>query len=378
MSDLDRRPAPSKIRARRLRGPQHRSPDAPGFTLVELLVAAILTALLSAIGLAVLSGVVNHWSRSAGRLRAAAQAHLALDQIAQDLESAIFRADGNVWLAVTVLPDTGLSGQWKPATVPTQGKPGNTHARTLSLTVPSLEKARFGVAGVWLRFFTTKLDTGVSTSNLSAPVAVGYQIIRQHVTSSPASEQRYLLFRAEVRRSRTAGGAPGVFEAGYDLDPLAAPATPYMAAGGTSGDPGNLLRPPLGAVLADNVIDFGVRLYRKESGGMRLIFPARPATVGAAPASGELSSAAPPSAETQHLACSTAPAADDHYRHAFPDVAEVMLRVLTDEGARLVAACEAGHLQPPAGVAAADYWWSLAEARSQVFTRRITIAGRPF
>ncbi len=65
------------------------------------------------------------------------------------------------------------------------------------------------------------------------------------------------------------------------------------------------------------------------------------------------------------------------YRHAFPDIAEVMLRVLTDEGARLIAAYEAGHLQPPAGVAPADYWWSLAEAHSQVFTHRITIPGRP-
>lgn len=380
MNDLDRHLAPPKIKEWRLRGLQLRSPDArndPGFTLVELLVAATLTVLLSAIVLAVLSGVVNHWSQSTGRLRAAAQAHLALDQIAQDLEGAIFRADGNVWLAVTVLPDTGLSGQWKPAAVPAQAKPGNTHSRTFCLTAPSLEEAHFGVAGVWLRFFTTKLDTDASTSDLSAPVAVGYQIIRQNVTSSPASEQRYLLFRAEVRRTRTAGGAPGVFEAGYNLDPVAAPATPYMAASGTAGDPGNLLRPPLGAVLADNVIDFGVRLYRREGGGVRLIFPAQPATVGAAPPCGALSSATPPSIETQHLACSTTAAADDHYRQAFPEVAEVVLRVLTDEGARLVAAYEAGHLQPPAGVAPADYWWTLAKAHSEAFTRRIMIPSGP-
>jgi type II secretory pathway pseudopilin PulG len=347
------------------------------FTLLELLVAVVLTALLAAVVLAVVSAVMNHWNRLAGRLGAAAQAQLALDQLAQDLEGAIFRADGNVWFAVTVLPDTGLSGQWKTAAVTAQGKPGNTHPRTLNLGAPSLEEARFGVVGVWLRFFTTKPDTNTSAADLSAPVAVGYQIIRQNVTSSPTSEQRYLLFRAEVRRTRTTGGSPGTFEAGYNLDPAATPATPYMTPNGTAGDPGNLLRPPLGAALADNVIDFGVRLYRREGGDLRLIFPARPAACDTSPVNGILSNAVPPAMETQHLASGTTPAASDYYRHVFPDVAEVMVRVLTDEGARLVAAFEAGRLQPPAGVTPADYWWTLAEAHSQVVIRRIAILARP-
>jgi len=54
-----------------------------------------------------------------------------------------------------------------------------------------------------------------------------------------------------------------------------------------------------------------------------------------------------------------------------------MMRVLTDEGARLIAAFEAGRLQPPAGVTPADYWWTLAEAHSEVFTRHIVIPSRP-
>ena len=348
------------------------------FTLLELLVAAVLTALLAALVLTAVSGVMNHWNRLTGRLGAAAPARLALDQLAQDLEGAIFRADGNVWLAVTVLPDTALSGQWKTAAVTAQGKPGNMHPRTLNLAAPSLAAARFGVAGVWLRFFTTKPDINASVADLSAPVAIGYQIIRQNVTSSPTSEQRYMLFRAEVRRTRTAGGAPGTFEAGYNLDPAATPATPYMTASGTAGDPGNLLRPPLGAALADNVIDFGARLYRREGGDLRLIFPARPAAFGASPVNGVLTSAVPPSAETQHLACGITPAASDYYRQTFPDAAEVMIRVLTDEGARLIAAFEAGRLQPPSGVTPADYWWTLAEAHSEVFTRHIVLPSRPW
>jgi hypothetical protein len=351
--------------------------SAAGFTLVELLLAATLTALLAALVLATAAGVMSHWSRTAGRLSARADARLGLDQIAQDLQSAVFRADGNVWLAASVLPDTSLSGQWRVAAAAAQGKPGNSHSGTLNLAASALDAARFGVAGVWLRFFTTKADTNASAADLSAPVAVAYQIIRQNVTSSATSEQRYMLFRAEVRRTKTAGGAPGTFEAGYNLDPAATPATAYMAPIATAGDPGNLCRPPLGSALVDNVIDFGVRFYVREGGGLRVIFPAAPASRGGVPAGGALTAAAPPSIETQHLALSTSRAANDYYRHAFPEAADVMIRVLDDEGARLLAAYEGGRLHPPAGVAAADYWWTLAEAHSQVFTRRIAICSRP-
>lgn len=348
-----------------------------GFTLLELLVAAAITALLATALLTVLAGTIAHWDRTAGRLWAEAEARLALDQLAQDLEAAIFRADGDVWLAATVLPDTRLSGQWRPAAMSAQGKPGNTHPGTLNLGAPSLGDARFGVAGVWLRFFTAKADTNASAAELTAPIAVGYQIIRENVTSSAASEQHYLLFRSEVRRTKTAAGAPGVFESGYDLDPAAVPATAYMTPSGTTGDPGNLLRPPLGAALADNVIDFGVRLYVRENGNLRLVFPAIPAPPGGDPAGGEPAQTAPPSPETEHLARWTTPSANNAYAHAFPDVAEVALRVLDDEGARLLAAYEAGRLHPPSGISAGDYWWMIAVAHSQVLTRRIAIPSHP-
>jgi prepilin-type N-terminal cleavage/methylation domain-containing protein len=357
--------------------PENKRVRRAGFTLLELLLAAAITALLAALLLAVASGAMDHWNRTAGRLRAAAEARLGLDQLAQDLESAIFRADGNVWLAATVLPGTTLSGQWRQAAASAQGKPGNAHPGTLNLGALPWEEARFGVAGVWLRFFTAKADTNAGAADLTAPVAVGYQIIRQNVTSSAASEQRYLLFRGEVRRTKTAGGSPGVFESGYDLNPAAAPATAYMTPNATAGDPGNLLRPPLGAALVDNVIDFGVRLYVREGGNLRLVFPAAPAPPGGVPAGGTPSQAAPPSAETEHFARWAAPAADDAYGRVFPDVAEVMIRVLDDEGARLLAAYEEGRLYPPAGISAGDYWWVLAMSHSQVLTRRIFIASHP-
>lgn len=59
----------------------------------------------------------------------------------------------------------------------------------------------------------------------------------------------------------------------------------------------------------------------------------------------------------------------DAYRHAFPDIAAVMIPALADEGTRLVTAYETGHLQLPAGEAPAEYGWSLAEGHAQAFTR---------
>ena len=337
------------------------------FTLIELVVVV-----------AVIAQVLDQWRRTAARLATASEARLVLNQLAEDLQGAILRGDGNVWLAVTVLPDERLSGQWQTAVVAAQAKPANTHPRTLNLAAPELADARFGVAGVWLRLIATKSDTGASATELSAPVAVGWQIVRRRLAANPAAEERYLLFRAEVRRTASAGGAPGTFESGYDLDPAASPATPYQTASGTAGDPGNLIRPPLGAAFADNVIDFGVRLYVREGANLRLVFPAGAAARGAAPKTGALTAATPPSEETQHLACRVAPAAGDYYRHAFPNTADLMVRVLTEEGAQLIAAYESGRLRPPAGVAAADYWWTLAEAHSEVFTARIAVPSRPW
>jgi len=150
-----------------------------------------------------------------------------------------------------------------------------------------------------------------------------------------------------------------------------------MTPSGTAGDPGNLLRPPLGSALVDNVIDFGVRLYVREGGNLRLVFPATAAPVGGAPAGGTPAQTVPPSTETEHLAKAVSPAANDAYGHAFPNIAEVMVRVLDDEGARLLAAYEAGRLHSPTGISSADYWWILAMAHSQVLTRRVAIASRP-
>ena len=68
---------------------------AAGFTLVEVLVAAGITALIAGFIAAIVASVSTSWSRSSTRLGTDAQARLILDQIQLDLQGAIFRDDGN-------------------------------------------------------------------------------------------------------------------------------------------------------------------------------------------------------------------------------------------------------------------------------------------
>ncbi|MEM7012306.1 MAG: prepilin-type N-terminal cleavage/methylation domain-containing protein, partial [Verrucomicrobiota bacterium] len=68
------------------------------FTLLEILIATFVMALLVGVVLQITTNVLGLWNSSTGRLSANYSAQVVLDLVAQDLESAIFRADGNEWL----------------------------------------------------------------------------------------------------------------------------------------------------------------------------------------------------------------------------------------------------------------------------------------
>ena len=132
-------------------------------------------------------------------------------------------------------------------------------------------------------------------------------------------------------------------------------------------------RTNLSSVIADNVVDFGVRCYVRDATqptGLRVVFPA-------ANAKGTLSNATTVVLRGQFP--STTAADSSNYNFVFPDVVDVMIRVLTDEGARLIATYEtAGNtLAVPSGLTAQQYWWQIATANSQVFTRRIVLNAQP-
>jgi prepilin-type N-terminal cleavage/methylation domain-containing protein len=362
-----------------------------GFTLIELLVAAGITALLAGVIAVIVRNVSIVWTRTGNRLGTDAQARIVLDQLQVDLQGALFRDDGNVWMAVDLLnaSNGGATGLWQIAARNPKPVGG------LSLDIPAtradliptergkLENARFGTAGVWLRFFTTSrgTNTAATPATISAPVAVGYQIIRRFTATNPANTNTaYLLHRAETRPA-TVNNRPGVLESGYNITSAAyTTSTSGTNNGATTGDPRSIQVPGairnLDSVIADNVIDFGVRCYVRDAelpGGLRLIFPAN--------ANGALTNS--PQPLRAQLPSNTPPTAPNYNaRFLRPDVVDVMLRILTEEGAALIANMERN--QTPALTVPQKYnsnvqqwWWGVAQENSRVYTRRIVLNANP-
>jgi hypothetical protein len=125
----------------------------------------------------------------------------------------------------------------------------------------------------------------------------------------------------------------------------------------TSGFPAarsarSLTNPNTADAIASNVIDVGVWLYvRNGADELVRIFPAT-------------------NADTVHTAANVSD---------FPEVMDVMLRVLTEEGAKTIDAIESGSAATlrPAGLTNEQWWWSVAEANSRVYVRRIQLKGGP-
>ncbi len=365
--------APSDLAPRFARRRCSRERTRRGFTILEVLVAAGITAILAGFMVATLSNVTGFWSRTSGKLSAEAQGRLILDQVALDLQSALYRDDGNTWLAATIPANTNNTiSLWdNTGVVGNAVKPANNAGSLQGIAAGSFAEARFGVAGTWLRFFTVKRGSNPAASNAtttatstSAPVAVAYQIVRRRTTANTVNtDRRYLLHRAEVRPAALSAPQSGTLQSGFDIVAAA-----YQPTGVSTqvGAPAEIRFPTINSVLAENVIDFGVRLYVYEpntaTGGLdlRQIFPETASDL-------THTATLPPRIRNS----------DSKFVNCFPEVVDVMVRVLTDDGARTLAQFEAGRITAPPGTSQQQYWWELARANSQVFTRRVILNARP-
>src|SRR5690606_9031381 len=218
-----------------------------GFTIIELLVAVGVTALLVTLMINIVTTVLTNWNRTSGTLSSGNQARMILDQISQDLQGAILKTDGNVWIAASIQTTGGDAGMTKEQWF--ADKPSTVSINPASL---NLEEYSFGQAGVWLRFFTTPSDINQAgnLTTISAPRAVSYQMVRRQVGGTDAA-YLYQLYRSEVFPDAT-------FTAGYDLYDAA---TGYNSAnnGVARGAVQNIRTPHEDQVIANGVIDFGVR-----------------------------------------------------------------------------------------------------------------------
>ena len=312
-----------------------------GFTLLELLVAASIGLVLAGLLLAIVNHTLGLWQRQRGAVDTAAQARLVLDFLERDLQGALHRDDGGRWLAVDILDSPTALGS-RAWLVQASMKPGGAESlRIIGDPGDSVATARFGLSGCWLRFIASPSET---TEAWAMPVVVSYQIVRRPVagvvSADNAAEVRYRLYRTAVTPAAT-------FANGYDLR-----AGAYTTSSGRPAaerSPAAVTAPAKLEALADNVVDFGVWLYaRNADGSLWRTFPQSAAT-------------------RTH----TAPQDD-----AFPTVADVMVRILTEAGAVELAAMEQGRLvRPPEHATDAAWWWAVVVRHSQVFTRRIQILG---
>ena len=71
-----------------------------GYTLIEILVTTTIMVILSGLAIQIIAQVVNIWSRSSGKLSTLAEARVAMDVIANDLEGLVLRNDGYEWFKI--------------------------------------------------------------------------------------------------------------------------------------------------------------------------------------------------------------------------------------------------------------------------------------
>lgn len=438
---------------------------ASGFTVVELLVAAAITLVLLGLMVQITFSTLQTFDRVTGSLNSQAQARIIFDYLRRDFGAIVWKPDGKVWLLATVQDDqTTINGGQGDANVgdadwsPTNPKPGSalpstatSSLRLQKLAAPQkasdrwmdLSEYRFGQAGVWLRFFTKQPTNDVSEPS---PIAVAYQIIRMKPQSQgTVREMRYLLFRSAVRPGPTKDTNLSVLTAGF-TDPNAQGNSANATEGcfdltdetalgyntpnnnngadknSGNGAPGAIRRPDRELILGNNIVDFGVRFWRRELisvGGRevvenKLIFPANRFNLPANENLGfAITSRLPDEVKfagvnqatrtiNNRTGASSIPFASNFPNDAalntsgetgatgtdpvgYPDYVEVMVRILTDEGARILAAFENGDIVAPSASGAAPtqaekdaYWWTITEQNSVVYTDTIPLPSRPF
>jgi prepilin-type N-terminal cleavage/methylation domain-containing protein len=193
-----------------------------------------------------------------------------------------------------------------------RSKPGGDIS--LVLGGDRLDEARFG-GGAWLRFVTTRRGRNTSLETISAPVLVDYRIQRR---LGPSGAGVYVLARTELspeqlmRRETLMTESDGMGETQ--------------------------------TVRAEGVVDFGIRCLFRDNGlsPADFVFPPIPR---------------PEREGTTRI----------------PAVVDVVVRILTDEGARLLARFEGGGGPLPPSTNAAEAWWEVVQQHSHVFTQRVVL-----
>jgi len=308
-----------------------RTTHESGFTLIELLVAVSISVMLAGILVVVTRNTLDLWRKAQDRSTASVQASVALNFLTRDLQSLIYRR-GEPTFALNILSASSLAAHnWR--TSDPRLKPDTINILTPEagtsevLSGRHIEASRFGRSGVWLRFIGFNLNPSGSL-----PQAISYQIVRRPVAgainAANSPSIRYILFRHYATPDETVN-------TGYDI-------THYDAL---------LARPAVDQALCDNVVDFGVWCYRRESdGSLTALYPESPDSIDFLAQLGDAGGG------------------------DFPDVVDVMLRVMSEGGAAKLEQMELGRItRPPEYASDETWWWALVLSESRVYSTRINL-----
>jgi hypothetical protein len=194
----------------------------------------------------------------------------------------------------------------------------------------------------------------------------------------------YQLFRSEVRPFGSNADTIGksTFQQGYDFfgnstvagkDLYNKPSDVVYTSNTDVGDAGCIRRPRAEFVIGNGVIDFGVRVFTKNTVGvLEEAFPMDRRAASASPVPKRVFAATTDTTKLHPaiaLQSGNFDAAATSY--GYPSAVEVMVRILSPEGVQIIQAYETDPNRY--GGASASKWWELAEANSKVYVRRVEI-----
>ena len=182
------------------------------FTLVEIMVATAVMIVLVGIVIQITSDVLRVWNRSSGKLAANAQARIALELLTQDLETAVFRNNGQQWLRVEAEANVGT---------PTAGQT------------------------VALNLFSPALDSPAGPGDISA---IAYRLAYAPAYSGPNAPDTFALYRDIATPQITFDTLMSTGDSGPQKDLIVG----FWA-------PGSVIQPE--NYLAGNIVDFKIFVY---------------------------------------------------------------------------------------------------------------------
>ena len=291
-----------------------RARSAQGFTLIEILVASAVMALLVGLVITITSQVLNVWNRSGGRLSANQEARIAMELLTQDLETAIFRNNGLQWF---LLENDEFEG------------PSGTFTNT-----------------VRIRLFTPALDRPDGPGDICG---VSYALdYLNPVTGTTTGERQFILYRRVNTPTST-------FTSLMGAGPQDSLATPNILPGDANTATWQVDRQQ--DFLVANVVKFQVDIYAERPGSTTGISagPITPARFG-----GPNASIGPGVIDAEGFPLPR------------PLFADIKLRVLSSEGANILQGRQS------IGSVTSQEFDDIIREHSTTFIRRVSFMNRPF